>query len=48
MNKLKAVWSFVVQRRASFSFTLGSIAYGFYHYFNQNVLISSNACKTPR
>lgn len=45
MNKLKTGWTFVVQRRASFSFTIGSVAYGFYHYFNQYVLATSGAYK---
>lgn len=43
MKKIKKYWSFILERRASFSFTIGSLAYGVYHFFNQYVLIDSSS-----
>ncbi len=43
MWRLHKYWTFVKDRRASFSFTLGSIGYGIYHFFNGNVLAYSDA-----
>jgi len=40
---MKKIWLFISERRASFSFTIGSIAYGGYHYFNQQILIETKA-----
>ncbi|SFE31970.1 hypothetical protein SAMN04487887_1102 [Enterococcus casseliflavus] len=34
---------YINKRSTSFSFSLGSIAYGFYHFFNSNILSYSNA-----
>lgn len=42
-SKLRRYWLFIVERRASFAFTVGSIAYGLYHFFNHNVLINTDA-----
>lgn len=42
-SKRRDGWLFVVERRASFSFTIGSLAYGLYHFFNRNILFLSDA-----
>lgn len=42
---MKKAWLFISERRASFSFAIGSIAYGFYHFFNKNILIQADAYK---
>ena len=34
---------YINKRSTSFAFSLGSIAYGFYHFFNSNILSYSNA-----
>ena len=44
-SKLCQAWTFIVERRASFSFTIGSIAYGLYHFFNRNILVNTDAYK---
>lgn len=42
---MKNARTFIAERRASFSFTIGSIAYGFYHFFNRNILVNADAYK---
>lgn len=42
-SKLNKWRSFVLERRASFSFTIGSLAYGVYHFLNQYVLVESSS-----
>lgn len=44
-SKLCQAWTYVKDRRASFSFTIGSIGYGCYHFFNSKILIHSDAYK---
>ena len=36
---------FILDRRISFTFSLASIVYGFYHFFNQNILLHSDVYK---
>lgn len=36
---------FILDRRMSFTFSIASIVYGFYHFFNQTVLNGTNAYK---
>lgn len=43
MNKLRQAWLFVWNRWSSFTFTIGSIGYGFYHFFHPNILLNSGA-----
>ncbi|WP_092092095.1 hypothetical protein [Pisciglobus halotolerans] len=45
-SKLRQAWTYVKDRRASFSFTIGSVGYGCYHFFNSKILIHSDAYKT--
>lgn len=40
---IEIVSSYVNKRSTSFTFSIGSIAYGFYHFFNSNILSYSNA-----
>lgn len=41
-DKIRAAANFVNKRITSFSFTLGSIGYGFYHFCNPGILSYSN------
>lgn len=43
---MKKIKSFVWERRSSFIFTLGSIAYGFYHFFKPNIISHVGAYET--
>ncbi len=40
---VKRIVNYINNRITSFSFTLGSIGYGFYHFFNPGILSYSNA-----
>ena len=40
---MKKTWLFIWNRWSSFTFTLGSIGYGFYHFFRPNILLNSGA-----
>ncbi|MBM6615644.1 hypothetical protein JTF06_12180 [Desemzia sp. RIT804] len=40
---MKKIRSFVWERRSSFIFTVGSIAYGFYHFFKPRVISHAGA-----
>lgn len=43
MWKTRQLISFVIERRASMTFVLGSLVYGLYHFFNTNIISQSNA-----
>lgn len=43
---MKKIKSFVWERRSSFIFTVGSIAYGFYHFFKPSVISHVEAYET--
>lgn len=43
---MKKIRSFVWERRSSFIFTVGSIAYGFYHFLKPNVITHVGAYET--
>lgn len=37
------ILSFINERKASFTFVIGSLVYGFYHFFNTNIISQSAA-----
>ena len=43
---MKKIRSFVWERRSSFIFTVGSIAYGFYHFFKPRIISHTGAYET--
>lgn len=43
---IKTALTYINKRSTSFSFSMGSIAYGLYHFFNSNILSYSNAYAT--
>ena len=42
-ENIKNIFKYINKRSSSFTFSLSSIVYGFYHFFNSNILSYSNA-----
>lgn len=41
-NRFKLLFNYINKRSTSFAFSIGSIGYGFYHFFNPGILSYSN------